>query len=390
MKLIKKEIAAKDGEGYIELMPEIDEDLWHLYHIIAIGDRVRATTIRKVSKESNTGLVSNEKVKITITIAVEKIDFDPKGKSFRISGKNVTENQYIKLGQYHTFDLELNRKLSISKARWDQVFLDRIEESIDMTKNSDLAAVIMSEGKAHLCLISQHMTIEKQKIEKSISKKRYAESHESDLNKFFDAIIRGIQQHVNFDIVKCVLLASPGFTNEQFLEYMNKIAQQKDLKDLLANKDKFVCVHSNTGHLHGLKEVLQDESVLKKLSDTKAVKEVKALEEFYNMLSVDQNRAVYGPNHVMKAAEQNAIDLLLITDELFRSSDLKQRIGYVKLCENVQSTGGKVVMFSGMHVAGTQLSQMTGVAAILRFPMTFEDVESEDESSDESDGDDQA
>ena len=385
MKLVKKDIAAKDGEGYVELIPEIDEDFWHMYHIIAINDRVRATTIRKVSKETNTGLVSNEKVKITITITVEKIDFDPNGGSFRVSGKNISENKYIKLGQYHTFDLELNRKLSISKGRWDQVFLDRIEEATDMTKNADLGAVIMSEGKAHICIISQHMTLEKQKVEKSISKKRYsAEAHENDLGKFFEAIMRGIQQHFDFEIVKCVLLASPGFTNEQFFEYMVKTCQQKENKELLAHKDKFVRVHSNTGHLHSLKEVLQDESVMKRLADTKAVKEVKALEEFYTVLANDPNKAVYGPKHVMKAAEHDAIDTLLITDELFRSSGLKERTAFVRLCENVEKTNGKVFMCSAMHVAGVQLNNMTGIAAILRFPFTA-DEDSDDSDSDDSD-----
>jgi len=386
MKLLKKDIASKDGEGSIDVVPEIDEDLWHLYHIIAIGDQIRSTTIRKVSKESNTGLVSNEKVKITITITVEKIDFDPKGGSFRISGQNLSENKFIKLGQYHTFDLELNRKVSILKPRWDQVYLDRLYESTDTAKNADLAAIILSEGKAHLCLITEHMTIDKQKIEKSISKKRYSpEAHEKDLQKFFDAIIRGVQQHVDFSIVKCVLLASPGFTNEQFLDYMMKNAVQKDWKDLLANKDKFLCVHSNSGHRHALKEVLSDEAVLKRLSDTKATNEVRTLEEFYTMLGNDQDRAVYGPKHVLVAAQHDAIDVLLITDELFRSSDIAERAKYVKLTEDVKSTGGRVVLFSSMHVAGEQLNNMTGVAAILRFPLadTLVEDDSDDSSSDE-------
>ena len=36
---------------------------------------------------------------------------------------------------------------------------------------------------------------------------------------------------------------------------------------------------------------------------------------------------------------------------------------------DVEDMGGQVIIFSGMHVAGEQLNQMTGVAAILRFPL---------------------
>lgn len=46
--------------------------------------------------------------------------------------------------------------------------------------------------------------------------------------------------------------------------------------------------------LHVLTEVLQDPSLAPKLADTKALTEVKALDEFYQMLMNDADRASYG------------------------------------------------------------------------------------------------
>lgn len=43
-----------------------------------------------------------------------------------------------------------------------------------------------------------------------------------------------------------------------------------------------------------LTEILQDPAVASKLSDTKASGEVKALDDFYQMLQNDPNRAFYG------------------------------------------------------------------------------------------------
>ena len=43
-----------------------------------------------------------------------------------------------------------------------------------------------------------------------------------------------------------------------------------------------------------LTEILQDPAVTSKLSDTKASGEVKALDDFYQMLQNDPNRAFYG------------------------------------------------------------------------------------------------
>lgn len=58
--------------------------------------------------------------------------------------------------------------------------------------------------------------------------------------------------------------------------------------------------------------------VLNKISDTKATGEVKALENFYTMLQCEPGKAFYGKNHVEKANEAQAIETLLISDNLFR------------------------------------------------------------------------
>lgn len=58
--------------------------------------------------------------------------------------------------------------------------------------------------------------------------------------------------------------------------------------------------------------------MLAKLSDTKAAAEVKALEQFYQVLQTEPARAYYGKNHVIRAAEAQAIETLLISDNLFR------------------------------------------------------------------------
>lgn len=80
---------------------------------------------------------------------------------------------------------------------------------------------------------------------------------------------------------------------------------------------------------------------------------------------------------------------------------------YVRLVEDVREAGGEVKIFSSMHISGermlkmhqrvildililtffiykiTELSQLTGVAAILRFPMPELEDADEDEDDDE-------
>lgn len=65
-------------------------------------------------------------------------------------------------------------------------------------------------------------------------------------------------------------------------------------------------------------EVLADPAVTSRMADTKAMAEVKALENFYTILQTEPSRAFYGLKHVLKANEGQAVDTLLVSDNLFR------------------------------------------------------------------------
>jgi len=161
----------KDGRGFIGLIPEEPEDMWHTYHLITVGDHVKSTTVRRVTKDISTGTIS-EKVRVTLEIKVETIDFDTQSGLLRLNGKVINENKYVKMGSYHTIDLELNREFSIFKSHWDSIALDRVKTATDPSKYADLGAVIFQEGLAHICFITSSMTIVRQRIEMAVPRKR--------------------------------------------------------------------------------------------------------------------------------------------------------------------------------------------------------------------------
>lgn len=384
MKLTHKYLE-KDGSGSVTLIPEEPEDMWHTYNLVTEGDTLKSTTIRKVTVESATGSTSSNRIRTTLTIRVEDIDFDTQACMLRVKGRNIQENQYVKMGAYHTLDLELNRKFTLSKPCWDTIALERIEMACDPAQHADLAAIVMHEGLANVCLVTSSMTIVRAKIDVNIPRKRkgMCTQHDKGLERFFDSVYQAMNRHINFDIVKCVLIASPGFVKDQFYDYMVQMALKTDNKTILENKGLFVLVHSSSGFKHSLKEVLADPGMANKLADTKAAGEVKCLEQFYTMLMNEPNKAFYGVKHVLKANEAQAIDTLLISDKLFRCNDVAKRKSFVELVDSVRESGGDVKMFSTLHPSGEQLDQLSGIAAILRFPMEELDEE-ENDSSDEN------
>lgn len=81
----------------VVLIPEEPEDMWHAYNLVALGDSVKSTTIRKVKDESSTGSSTANRVRTTLTLSVEKIEFDTSACELRVKGRNIQENQYVKV-----------------------------------------------------------------------------------------------------------------------------------------------------------------------------------------------------------------------------------------------------------------------------------------------------
>lgn len=360
---------ASGGPGSVHLLPQGAEDLWHAYNLIAPGDEVRSVSYRKVQKESNTGSSTSEKIKLNVTVKVEKIDFDPQDLSLRLKGRNVADNRFIKLGQYHTLELSLQRDFWLHKHNWDSVYLDRIDQACDVRALAEIAAVVMEQGIAHVCLITPFMTRLMAKVELSIPRKRPGNQDQrtKKLHQFYNNLIEAIRRQIDFEVVKCVIVASPSFFKDDFLKYMLEEAAKGDMKTITGNKHKFLAVHSSSGYLHEIDAIMKDKAVQAQIADTKAFQDVAAMENFIRMLAVDFDRVTFGLNHVEAALDRGAVEQLLITDELFRSSVVSERQRYVRLVEQVKASGGQVFVFSRMHQSGERLAGMTGVAAILRY-----------------------
>jgi len=375
MRLIKKYID-RGSSGEVKLEPEEQEDMWHAYNLIAVGDSLRASTVRKVTQTTDTGSTTTAKRRMILTIEVINVDYDSAACALRVKGRTIEENDFVKKGSFHTLDLELHNAFTLRKHEWDSIALDRVEMACNPAHQADVAAIIMHEGLANVCLITEHLTINRQKIEHTIPRKRkgLCAQHDKGMEKFFDVIINAIIKHIDFSVVKAVIIASPGFIKDQFYSYMLNKATREDERHLLENRNKFILLHSSNGFKHALTEILQDPLVLNRLSDTKAAGEMKLLDQFMQLLNDEPDKAYYGLEVVEKANQAQAIECLLITDELFRNIDFIKRRRYVQLVDSIKESGGVVRLFSSMHASGERLGQLTGIAAILRFPMSDLDL----------------
>mmetsp|Transcript_19780 Transcript_19780/g.54503 ORF Transcript_19780/g.54503 Transcript_19780/m.54503 type:complete len:410 (-) Transcript_19780:120-1349(-) len=385
MKLIGKAFE-KDGRGTATLIPQESEDLWHLYNLVTNGDTVKAMTLRKIQKEGSTGSVQTETKKISITIDVKSVEYDAAGNCIRFSGKNAEENQWVKMGAHHTVEIGLDQKLTIGKDRWDYMFLRQLEEATDVHKTAEVGVVLLEAGVGNFHLLTAVLAKDVHRVSVQLPRKRISTTgYDKAVVRFYEQVYQGIKDHMNLDLVKCVVLAGPGFVKDDFLTWMLLKANQAGDTYVLQKKSVFIVANTSCVHRQALKELLADDQVQKSISNTKAAAHLKALDEFYQMVKNDPDRASYGPKQVKEAIEKGAVSVLMVVDSLFRNANVALRRQYVDLSESVREQGATVHVFSSQHISGEQLAQLGGIAALLRFPCPeLDEIDSDAELDDAS------
>ncbi|KAF2124479.1 hypothetical protein P153DRAFT_326719 [Dothidotthia symphoricarpi CBS 119687] len=399
MRLLKSQIEQKTGSGFATLLPEEPEDMWHAYNLIQENDRIRAKAVRRVAKESGAGSVSSQRITLDLTIAVTSTDFDIASGQMHVAGRVASENEHVKMGQHHTLDLELNRKFTLEKGDgWDSVALEMLKEACETERRAELWAVVLGEGTANICMITEHQTILRQKIEVAVPRKRKGgvDGHSKGMDRFFSTTLSTLLRHMDLAGSTAqqaktlpLLLAGPGFIAQAFLTYIRGEATRTTNKPLLAMIPSIVVAHASSAHMHSLDEILSSPAITTKLSDTKYARETALMDKFLTLMRHDDGRAWYGPREVERAVDKGAVGrgggVLMINNALFRAQNVAERRRWVTLVDRVREVeGGEVRVLSSLHESGKRLEGLGNVAAILTYPL--EDLDEEEDGVDGVDG----
>lgn len=365
-----------------------------MYNLVRPGDTVTATTFRKVAAPGGGGGANpdaadrgggggSERVKIKLSVTASAVDYDPVAATVRVSGPVCSECSHVRLGAHHTLELAPHRAFTLAKAgAWDRLDAGALAAATNPAASADLAAVLIDvsgAATATLALVGGSTTTVRARLEAALPKKKGAAAahgaHDKALSSFYDKVVAAIARHVDWGVVRCLVIAGPGFGKDGLLARLKAGAASGggasggDKALAAALTDRVITAHASSAYRHALREVLADPAVSARIADTKAARESSALAAFFEALHTDPDRAWYGPAHVAAAADAGAVSTLLLSDSLVRKAGPAARRAYAALADGVRAAGGTVHTLSGAHVSGEQLDQVTGVAALLRFPM---------------------
>ena len=352
--------------GIVHLIIDSTEDLWALYNIMAVGDCIKLATFRKVQHETGSKVTSTKK-KIIITLKIEEIEYSPD--AIRFKGKNISQNDYIAIGQYQTDEIGVNSFFSLFKSYWDDIHLETLRNATDVTVTSEIAAILMEEGIAHLFYISNNQTVTKGKINQSIPKKRNGSTeHDKGKKKFFDKVLNQLVKQINFENTKVLIIASPGFTKDDFKKYMEEAIEnnQKEWADLKENLNKIIYSHSSSGFKQSLEEILAKPELKRLIKDTKCVNDCTVMERFNEILGTDMDKCFFGMKSFNIAYEKKAIDTLIITDGYLRKLPAETRKDLSNKMKQLKNQA-EVCKFSSMHTTGEKIDEFGGICGILKY-----------------------
>ena len=205
--------------------------------------------------------------------------------ALHISGRVISDNPHVKMGAFHTLDIEANRDVRVEKADgWDSVALARVDEAIIPGRGAEVGAVVCGEGVAAFCLLSQHLTLVTHRISMSIPRKlASSDQHDKGLRKFYSAVYDSFVRHIPYANagLRAVVIASPGWVRDAVYDFIFGEAVRRGDKVLQrALKERCVKVHVNSAHVHSLVEVLKSPEISNQLKETKFAREGVMLDRY--------------------------------------------------------------------------------------------------------------
>ena len=360
MKILKKDFK----HGVVELIPDSVDDLYAIYRILKVGDKVKASTSRRIRRKEEEGRAdSGERVKMIIEVEVEEVAFHGFGDNLRFKGKIIDgPENLVSLGTYHTISLSLMEKVRITKLEWTSMERKVLEDVEKASMLAQILVVTIEDNSSCFALVTQFSLKIINEYTPSVSRKfSDPKQHSSEMGQFFSDSLQVLQDLDKQYTPQVIILAGPGFTPENFFEFI------RTRDSVLIEKIRRV--HVSSGGRVGLKEVLSKKLPEKIAKDQRVAFETRLLEEVFKRLGQDTGTVTYGLENVKTALSLGAIETLLISDDQLRIDDLAKREAVDVLVEKNSEMRGQTVLMSIQHESGEQLAKLGGIAALLRFPL---------------------
>ncbi|MEM0474799.1 MAG: mRNA surveillance protein Pelota [Zestosphaera sp.] len=345
MKIIDKDLR----KGWVKVRIEDVDDLWILKNIIKAGDVVVSKTLRDVKVDGE----GKRRLPMTLAIKVEKLYFQPFASRLRIHGIIVEgPEEYGLRGSHHTLNVDVGSEITLFKESISQALLRRLESLSNRRRFRALLVAADFDEVSLAILYDQGI-----RFLNDLTLPGIRSDDESSIESMATLIAEEVVRYLESEKIDFLIVGSPTVLRE---------ALTKELKTRIRGKLKIFTDSVSIGGRAGIQELLKRDSVKGLLQEFVIVEGEEILEKFLKLLMSDPERIAYGLRDVEFAALSNAVDILLVSEDLL-TSDEYERIE--KIFNVVEEKGGSVRIIPAESPLALKLKGFGGVIALLRFAL---------------------
>ena len=348
-------------KGFVKVVPETIDDLWHLYNIIFEGDEVYAYTSREIKPNEKFARPGRgERVSVFLGVKVETVSWDKFLGRLRVHGTICEAPEIVPTGAHHTISIALNKGATIVKKVWLKHQLERLNRARRSSEKPVIIFSIDDEGYAMATTAQYGFDV---KMEEGIKLpgKLETEKRTDAVREYFAKAmnsLRGVWATTHSPIV----IIGVGYVKNDFARFIANEAGDvaKSVVDVKG---------VNNGGVAGINEALRSGILLKAMKRLRIGEEAEIIEEVLKRLGKGEATVTYGLDQVEKTARLGAVETLVLADSMLRGSSDEQRLRLEEIMRKVEQKGGAVFVVSTEHEAGTKLVALGGAASTLRFPV---------------------
>ena len=338
-------------ENSISVKPEDSDDLLNLRRIIKEEDKVIGDTTRVLKQDKDYSRPDKgERIKVRISLLVEKISLDDVLDRLRISGTiSESSNESVPHGSHHSFILKINDGITISKKKWLP-----IEKNLLESNNNQVGFVLVAidTGDCGIAkLRGTHLEFIPN-IYSGSSGKRYKTSF--NIEKFFEQVQLAISTVLKEGDL--IVIFGPGETKKRFSNFIQKLQNTQKYKIQVVDG-------IDSGGEDGIYIFTKSQSMKEIMSDSKLAKASSIIDEVMLLANKKSRKFTMGFDETFNANQIGAVESLVFSDKAIQDNEQKM----IDFLNDVESKGVKIYSVDSSTDIGLRVTGLGGIVSLLRY-----------------------
>jgi protein pelota len=335
-------------ENSISVMPEDSDDLLNLRRIIKENDKVIGDTTRVLKQDKDYSRPDKgERIKVRISLLVEKISLDDVLDRLRIGGTiSESSNESVPHGSHHSFILKINDGITISKKKWLATEKNLLESSNNQV---GFVLVAIDTGDCGIArLRGTHLEFIPN-IYSGSSGKRYKTNF--NIEKFFEQVQLAVSTVIKEG--DSIIIFGPGETKKRFSNFIQK--SQKYKVQVVDGID--------SGGEDGIFIFTKSQSMKEIMSDSKLAKVSSIIDEVMLLANKKSRKFTMGFDETFNANQLGAVESLVFSDKAIQDNEQKM----IDFLNDVESKGVKIYSVDSSTDIGLRVTGLGGIVSLLRY-----------------------